>query len=166
MADSYVKLYRSSMLCDLLTDTLEELFEEQKLGAELAQRVLDVFDKTCLEALQKRAEGKALIQGNLKTYNYFDNVWQFELTDATFKLTPKAQGSVQSAPKLSADTIKLICVAQAVCEPGGQQQTKQCFREETEHCCREETDRGTDCKVLPAPRSSLQAGADTLLVAE
>jgi Transcription initiation factor IIA, gamma subunit, helical domain len=53
-----VQLYRSSLLCDLLTETLEELCEEAKVSEELAQKVLAVFDKSCLEALTQRAEAK------------------------------------------------------------------------------------------------------------
>jgi hypothetical protein len=61
MVDSYVQLYRSSVLCDLLTDTLEELVEEGKVGQDLAVKVLDGFDKSCLEALTKRAEAKGAL---------------------------------------------------------------------------------------------------------
>lgn len=59
MVDAYVELYRSSVICDLLTDTLEELAEENKITQELAVKVLGAFDKSCLEALTKRAEAKA-----------------------------------------------------------------------------------------------------------
>jgi Transcription initiation factor IIA, gamma subunit, helical domain len=58
MSESFVQLYRSSLLCDLLTETLEELCEEAKVSEELAQKVLAVFDKSCLEALTQRAEAK------------------------------------------------------------------------------------------------------------
>jgi Transcription initiation factor IIA, gamma subunit len=30
------------------------------------------------------------LQGSLTTYNYFDNVWQFEVSNATFRLAVKA----------------------------------------------------------------------------
>jgi peptide subunit release factor 1 (eRF1) len=58
MSESFVQLYRSALLCDLLTETLEELCEEAKVSEELAQKVLAVFDKSCLEALTQRAEAK------------------------------------------------------------------------------------------------------------
>jgi len=50
------------------------------------------------------------VQGSLTTYNYFDNVWKFDLSNATFKLTQKAQGAIAGAPKLSTGKIKVICV--------------------------------------------------------
>lgn len=61
MVDAYVELYRSSVICDLLTDTLEELAVEGKITQDLAVKVLHSFDKSCLEALTKRAEAKGLL---------------------------------------------------------------------------------------------------------
>jgi hypothetical protein len=62
MLEAQVQLYRSSMLCDLLTEALEELREEQKITDELAYKVLDGFDHSCLEALTNRAEAKSTLQ--------------------------------------------------------------------------------------------------------
>ena len=56
-----MQLYRSSVLCDLLTDTLEELVDEGKMNQELGVKVLAGFDKSCLEALQRRAEAKGAL---------------------------------------------------------------------------------------------------------
>lgn len=58
MVDAYVQLYRSSVLCDVLTCVLEDLVEEEKIQEDLKTKVLDCFDRSCLEALQKRAEAK------------------------------------------------------------------------------------------------------------
>ena len=58
MVDAYVQLYRSSVLCDILTGVLEDLVEEEKIQEDLKVKVLDCFDRSCLEALQKRAEAK------------------------------------------------------------------------------------------------------------
>ena len=65
MAEGLVQLYRSSVLCDLLTDTLEELVEEDKLSQDLGVKVLAGFDKSCLEALQRRAEAKSSLSVSL-----------------------------------------------------------------------------------------------------
>jgi Transcription initiation factor IIA, gamma subunit, helical domain len=61
MAGSFVELYRSSVLCDLLQETLEELHEEGKVSQDLGNKVLESFDKSCLEALTKRAEAKGAL---------------------------------------------------------------------------------------------------------
>jgi Transcription initiation factor IIA, gamma subunit, helical domain len=69
MSESFVQLYRSSLICDLLTETLEELCEESKVSEDLAHKVLGVFDKACLEALTQRAEAKGqLTVCNVKLY--------------------------------------------------------------------------------------------------
>jgi Transcription initiation factor IIA, gamma subunit len=58
----------------------------------------------------------ALPQGSLTTYNYFENVWQFEVSNATFRLAAKAASAISTAPKVTADKIKLICVDQKLCQ--------------------------------------------------
>lgn len=56
-----------------------------------------------------------VLQASLKNYNYFDNVWQFELSNAKFKLTPKANGSLATAPRISCDKVKVVCVDAKYC---------------------------------------------------
>ena len=53
---------------------------------------------------------KADIRGNLRTYKYYDNVWQFLLKDVSFRLNPTGQGSARKAPEVRASAIKLVCV--------------------------------------------------------
>jgi Transcription initiation factor IIA, gamma subunit len=55
------------------------------------------------------------VQGSLKSYNHYDNVWRFDVKNATLKLTAKAQGALTSAPKLTTDKIKVICVDAKLC---------------------------------------------------
>lgn len=55
------------------------------------------------------------VQGSLKSYNHYDNVWRFDVNNATLKLTSKAQGPLASAPKLTTDKIKVICVDAKLC---------------------------------------------------
>ena len=62
------------------------------------------------------AEPRSMVQGKLNTYNYFDNVWQFDVSDVTFKLTPRAQGSLAHAPRITADKLKIICVDAKLCQ--------------------------------------------------
>lgn len=62
MLESQVQLYRSSTLCDLLMEALEELCDEERMTQELAHKVLDGFDHSCLDALQNRAEAKSTLQ--------------------------------------------------------------------------------------------------------
>lgn len=62
MMEAQVQLYRSTMLCDLLSEALEELCEEEKMTEDLAHKVLEGFDHSCLDALQHRAEAKSTLQ--------------------------------------------------------------------------------------------------------
>lgn len=62
MVDTNVQLYRSSALCDMLTDILEDMCGEEKITEDLAHKVLAGFDHCCLDALSKRAESKSTLQ--------------------------------------------------------------------------------------------------------
>ena len=63
-----------------------------------------------LAALAEEVSAKADIRGNLSTYKYYDNVWQFLLKDVSFRLNPTGQGSARKAPEVRASAIKLVCV--------------------------------------------------------
>lgn len=62
MVEGQVQLYRRSMLCDLLMEVMEELCNEEKMTEDLAHKVLDGFDYSCLDALQNRTEAKSTLQ--------------------------------------------------------------------------------------------------------
>lgn len=61
------------------------------------------------------ADAALAVQGSLKSYNHYDNVWRFDVSNASLKLTSKAQGPLTTAPKLTTDKIKIICVDAKLC---------------------------------------------------
>ena len=61
------------------------------------------------------ADAALAVQGSLKSYNDYDNVWRFDVSNASLKLTSKAQGPLTTAPKLTTDKIKIICVDAKLC---------------------------------------------------
>jgi transcription initiation factor TFIIA small subunit len=54
-----MSIYRKTTLGDCLTDTLEELKNNNVLSEELAEKVLAQFDKSFAEALSARVKSKA-----------------------------------------------------------------------------------------------------------
>lgn len=48
-----------------------------------------------------------MLRGNLKTYRYLDNVWQFVLEPVTLKFAP---GRMGSGEELHMPSAKLVCV--------------------------------------------------------
>jgi transcription initiation factor TFIIA small subunit len=80
------ELYRRSTLGSTLTDTLDELIQEQKINPQLAMRVLTQFDESIGQALAEIARNKCQFKGHLHTYRFCDDVWTFLIEDAQFKV--------------------------------------------------------------------------------
>jgi transcription initiation factor TFIIA small subunit len=79
------ELYRRSTLGCTLTDTLDELIQDQKMNPQLAMRVLTQFDKSMTEALAD-VRTKCQFKGHLHTYRFCDDVWTFLIKNAQFKI--------------------------------------------------------------------------------
>eukprot|EP00210_Caulerpa_lentillifera_P007574 g7234.t1 len=101
------KVYRSSRIGECLRETLFELIQSGKITEEVAEQILLQFDKSMYKALDECVNAKATLKGNLKTYRYLDNVWQFVLEKLTLKLIP---GSRTNSSDLKMDSAKLVCV--------------------------------------------------------
>ncbi|ELR16311.1 transcription initiation factor iia, gamma subunit, helical domain containing protein [Acanthamoeba castellanii str. Neff] len=84
-AVSVYSLYRKSTLGICLQDALDDLQERNHIGADLAQKVLEQFDKSMSEALATRVRTRFTFKGHLHTYRLVDNVWTFLLEDTTFR---------------------------------------------------------------------------------
>jgi transcription initiation factor TFIIA small subunit len=80
------ELYRKSTLGSTLTDTLDELIQDEKMNPQLAMRVLTQFDKSMTEALSGIVRNKCQFKGALRTYRFCDDVWTFLIKDAQFKV--------------------------------------------------------------------------------
>mmetsp|Transcript_18565 Transcript_18565/g.39848 ORF Transcript_18565/g.39848 Transcript_18565/m.39848 type:complete len:120 (+) Transcript_18565:222-581(+) len=104
------ELYRQTLMGDCLCETLEEMVHSGKITEELAHGVLKQFDASMLEALRDHVTAKALIKANLKTYRYYDNVWQFTLENVSMKLNQTGTGSMNNAPEVCCDRAKVVCV--------------------------------------------------------
>ncbi|KAJ9510563.1 hypothetical protein QJQ45_027445 [Haematococcus lacustris] len=64
-----------------------ELYRQTMMGGEPI-----VWLKSMLDALRNHVTARAQIKANLKTYRFFDNVWQFMLENVNFKLLPSGTG--------------------------------------------------------------------------
>eukprot|EP00879_Flechtneria_rotunda_P006013 GHRR01006325.1.p1 GENE.GHRR01006325.1~~GHRR01006325.1.p1 ORF type:complete len:118 (+),score=45.28 GHRR01006325.1:296-649(+) len=104
------QLYSNTQLAKALFEVLQELVHDGKVPEELAVATLDQLDQSILAALKNEIQAKAEIKGNLDTYKYFDNVWQFVISDVSFKLIPSGTGSFKKAPEITCDKAKITCV--------------------------------------------------------
>lgn len=110
------QLYANTQLALALYEVLQELVEEGKVPEQLAVATLAQLDQSVLAALKSEIQAKAEIKGNLDTYKYYDNVWQFTLSNVTFKLNASGTGSMKKAPEVACDKMKIICVDQSLAQ--------------------------------------------------
>ncbi|KAJ7642885.1 transcription initiation factor IIA gamma subunit, partial [Mycena rosella] len=69
-----------------LLDSLDEFIRENTISEELARAVLAQFDKAVADALAAKVQARASVKARLRTYRLCEEVWYFNLHDATFKL--------------------------------------------------------------------------------
>ncbi|WIA22082.1 hypothetical protein OEZ86_008500 [Tetradesmus obliquus] len=104
------QLYSNTQLAQALYEVLQELVADGKVPEELAVATLDQLDQSILSALKNEIPAKSEVKGNLDTYKYYDNVWQFTLSDVAFKLNASGTGSLKKAPEVTCDKAKIVCV--------------------------------------------------------
>ncbi|WRT64780.1 transcription initiation factor IIA subunit 2 [Kwoniella shivajii] len=98
---SYYEFYRGSSIGTALTDALDELITQGDIPPQLAMRVLQQFDKSLTECLQKGVKNKTTVKGHLATYRLCDDVWTFVVKDPQFKMEGTGAGSeIVTAPKI------------------------------------------------------------------
>ncbi|GFZ47713.1 Transcription initiation factor IIA subunit 2 [Saitozyma sp. JCM 24511] len=112
---SYYEFYRGSSIGTALTDSLDELITQGDIPPQLAMRVLQQFDKSLTESLQKGVKTKTNVKGHLATYRLCDDVWTFVVKDPQFKM----EGTGSSAEMVTAPRIKIVA-----CKAGDAQEVK------------------------------------------
>ncbi|WVQ83316.1 transcription initiation factor IIA subunit 2 [Cryptococcus sp. DSM 104549] len=90
---TYYEFYRGSSIGTALTDSLDELITQGDIPPQLAMRVLQQFDKSLTECLQKGVKNKTNIKGHLATYRLCDDVWTFVVKNPQFKMEGIGAGS-------------------------------------------------------------------------
>ncbi|WVQ69242.1 transcription initiation factor IIA subunit 2 [Kwoniella sp. B9012] len=101
---SYYEFYRGSSIGTALTDALDELITQGDIPPQLAMRVLQQFDKSLTECLQKGVKNKTTVKGHLATYRLCDDVWTFVIKDPQFKM----EGVGAGAETVTAPKIKIV----------------------------------------------------------
>ncbi|ORX38814.1 putative transcription initiation factor iia small chain [Kockovaella imperatae] len=99
---SYYEFYRGSSIGTALTDSLDELITQGDIPPQLAMRVLQQFDKSLTECLQKGVKTKTSVKGHLATYRLCDDVWTFVVKDPQFRMEGQNHTSFDTvtAPKI------------------------------------------------------------------
>eukprot|EP00124_Ichthyophonus_hoferi_P005265 Ihof_evm2s719 gene=Ihof_evmTU2s719 len=85
MGERNYALYRKTTLGQSLSDSLDELIQNQQINPQLAMKVLLQFDKSINTLLASKVKAKTSFRGSLHTYRFCDNVWTFILQNANFR---------------------------------------------------------------------------------
>ncbi|BEJ15472.1 hypothetical protein CspHIS471_0500770 [Cutaneotrichosporon sp. HIS471] len=103
---TYYEFYRGSSIGTALTDSLDELITSGDIPPQLAMRVLQQFDKSLTECMQKGVKQKTTVKGHLSTYNLCNDVWTFVVKDPQFRM--EGTGSSHSGELVTAPKIKIV----------------------------------------------------------
>ncbi|KAI0986396.1 hypothetical protein GJ496_011736 [Pomphorhynchus laevis] len=86
MSKPVYQMYRNTTLGIALQETIDEMRSNGILSDALAKKILNQFDKSVNEALNKKVRNRCNFRGELSCYRFCDNVWtlifkNFELRD-------------------------------------------------------------------------------------
>ncbi|KAK4686654.1 transcription initiation factor TFIIA small subunit, partial [Tremellales sp. Uapishka_1] len=126
---SYYEFYRGSSIGTALTDSLDELITAGDIPPQLAMRVLQQFDKSLTENLQKGVKQKTTVKGHLDTYRLCDDVWTFVVKDPQFKM----EGTGSSAEVVTAPKIKIVACKSGDAAPDGKKSNSQATASQSTH---------------------------------
>ncbi|KAI5970479.1 toa2 [Candida margitis] len=87
---AYYELYRRSTIGVTLADALDTLISDEKIQPQLANRILNNFDRIIAENLKNEsniAKSKLTFKGDLDTYRFCDDVWTFIIKNVLVKMT-------------------------------------------------------------------------------
>ncbi len=102
--------YREGTLGVALQETLDEFVEEGVLSAEQAVRALQHFDVEMNKHLEQQEKMDPMfmqMEGTISHYRNAENVWNWQLEDATVKFAPVESGLKRSKP-ISLGRVKVV----------------------------------------------------------
>lgn len=89
-APAYYELYRRSTVGGALADALDILISDGKIEPQLANSILNNFDRIISENFRSEkaiVKSKLSFKGDLHTYRFCDDVWTFIIKNVLIKLT-------------------------------------------------------------------------------
>ena len=125
---AYYELYRRSTIGVTLADALDTLISDEKIQPQLANRILNNFDRIIAENLKNElniAKLKLTFKGDLDTYRFCDDVWTFiiknvlvKMTDLSGSASGSSGGGSDGELELHVDKFKIVaCNARKAGEP-------------------------------------------------
>ena len=83
---------------------MDDLIQKNMMTEELKSSVMAQFDKSISDVLRNRVKTKASFKGNCDTFRFVDNVYMFELKNATFTIENDQVTCTQGVKILACDS--------------------------------------------------------------
>merc|ERR1712080_311588 len=111
-APVYYEIYRRATIGTTLADALDSLITDQQIQPQLANKILNNFDRVISDLLKSElgiAKSKLTFKGDLHTYRFCDDVWTFIIKNVLIKLTDVSNsGDMLNDNELSVDRFKIV----------------------------------------------------------
>lgn len=111
-APAYYEIYRRATIGTTLADALDSLITDQQIQPQLANKILNNFDRVISDLLKSEqgiAKSKLTFKGDLHTYRFCDDVWTFIIKNVIIKLTDVSNTSdMLNDSELSVDRFKIV----------------------------------------------------------
>lgn len=111
-APAYYEIYRRATIGTTLADALDSLITDQQIQPQLANKILNNFDRVISDLLKSElgiAKSKLTFKGDLHTYRFCDDVWTFIIKNVLIKLTDVTHSSdMLNDSELAVDRFKIV----------------------------------------------------------
>jgi hypothetical protein len=101
---SEATIFRSSVIAQCLSDSLEEMISERKLNDEHYETTMETFDKSVLNRLNTISTSRLLMKGTKLSYNNCEGVWLFDAQNFHF--------TTEDGERIRTDRVKIVAVDQ------------------------------------------------------
>ena len=81
-----LNLYKRTLLCTKLNETLQELKRQGHITQSLEKKINAKFDEIMCDEISKQQKNKNTIKGKVTTFRNCDDIWIFYCKDITLKL--------------------------------------------------------------------------------
>ena len=81
-----LNLYKRTILCTKLTETIDELKKQGQITPNLEKKINAKFDEIMCEEINKLQKNKNTIKGKVTSFRNCDDIWIFYCKNITLKL--------------------------------------------------------------------------------
>ena len=81
-----LNLYKRTIFCSKLTETIEELKRQGQITPNLEKKIIAKFDEIMCDEISKLSKTKNTIKGKVTSFRNCDDIWIFYCKDINLKI--------------------------------------------------------------------------------